>query len=1161
MSALSLPTVVMASISFYVGLYHLLIYLRRRQHREDLTFGLMCLATSLYEVCCAGLYSATSVAEGVQWQRMQFIALAFFTTAFLWFVADYTSQKPQRAIYAFSAFFLLAVLIQIVDRSSLTWLVDRPSIKEILLPFGLEITYYEVTMGPFTTFQGLMGLVAATYIVWNGVRFYRRGSRREAAPLLLALGFMYAASVNDTAVSNGLYQFIYAIEYVYLAMILLMAYSLSNTVVEAAMAEEALRESEIFLETIIEYSPHAMWVSDDKGTLMRMNQACRDLLHVTDEDLVGKYNILADNIVEEQGAMPLVKRVFEHGERVRFTLHYDSSQLRSLRLRETAQAILEVTISPILDTQKRVIHAIIQHLDITELKQAEEALQESEEKFRSLVENALAGVFAVDEAYHFIYANDELCRLLGYSREELLGRDFREVLSEPSRAIVTDRYIRRQRGEQVPPRYELEVMRRDNEVRYAEMSVAVVKDATGRPRSMGQLVDITERRRAERIIQLRLRLMEFAATHSLEELLQKTLDEVGELTNSPIGFYHFVEADQKTLSLQAWSTRTVAEFCQAEGQGLHYPIDQAGVWVDCVRERRAVIHNDYQSLPHRKGLPEGHAPVMRELVVPILRDERIVAILGVGNKPQNYTDADAEVAAYVADLAWEITERKRAEEALHLTRFTVEHVADAVYWIDPQARIVDVNEAACRILGYTREELTRMSLSDIDPDFAIAQWPKTWKYLKEMGKLTRESKHRTQDGQIIPVEIVANFIEFGGRELDCAVVRDITERKRAEALLRESEARWRSLVESAPAVIMTVDADGRVLTANRSVSGKDIAQIIGTSMYSYLHPKYQAQVREAVEAVFRTGAPQNYEIHEYVPSGGEYWFETHLAAIRPAGEVEAVILISIDVTERKRAEEQIRRLNVELELRVSERTEELQTANKELESFAYSVSHDLRAPLRAIDGYTRILIEDYEPVLDAEGQRVCTVIRDNTQRMGQLIDDLLAFSRLGRTQLRSTAIDMTTLVKGVFEELMTPEGRSQVDFRLAPLPLAVGDPTLIRQVWINLLSNALKFSAKQEWAVIEVRGRQEAGENVYSVHDNGVGFDTRYIDKLFGVFQRLHSEREFNGTGVGLAIVQRVIHRHGGRVWAEGAVDKGATFYFTLPASLAADTVIGAPQP
>lgn len=248
------------------------------------------------------------------------------------------------------------------------------------------------------------------------------------------------------------------------------------------------------------------------------------------------------------------------------------------------------------------------------------------------------------------------------------------------------------------------------------------------------------------------------------------------------------------------------------------------------------------------------------------------------------------------------------------------------------------------------------------------------------------------------------------------------------------------------------------------------------------------------------------------------------------------------------------RLYGSLEAKVAERTQSLveakeaaEAANKELEAFAYSVSHDLRAPLRAIDGYTHILVEEYESALDAEGKLVCATIRDRTQHMSWLIDKLLAFSRLGRTDMLPAPIDMEALATSAFHELTTPQERERLDFLVAPLPPAMGDPALIRQVWMNLLANAIKFSAKRERAVIEVGGSQEAAENIYFVRDNGSGFDMQYADKLFGVFQRLHSTREFQGIGVGLATVQRVVHRHGGRVWAQGAVDQGATFYFALP--------------
>ena len=254
-----------------------------------------------------------------------------------------------------------------------------------------------------------------------------------------------------------------------------------------------------------------------------------------------------------------------------------------------------------------------------------------------------------------------------------------------------------------------------------------------------------------------------------------------------------------------------------------------------------------------------------------------------------------------------------------------------------------------------------------------------------------------------------------------------------------------------------------------------------------------------------------------------------------------------ELSARVQAENEVRRLNVELEQRVIERTIQLEFANKELEAFSYSVSHDLRAPLRAIDGYTRFLLEDYRPLLDEEGQRICDIIRSETQRMGFLIDELLSFSRLSRTALQTSTVNMAELARTVMLELCASEDVSRINYIQSALAPARGDEALLRQVWQNLLSNALKFSANEALARIEVTSKSTGAETIYSIRDNGAGFDMEYADKLFGVFQRLHSEREFEGTGVGLAIVQRIIQRHGGHVWAEGVVDKGATFYFSLP--------------
>jgi signal transduction histidine kinase len=254
-----------------------------------------------------------------------------------------------------------------------------------------------------------------------------------------------------------------------------------------------------------------------------------------------------------------------------------------------------------------------------------------------------------------------------------------------------------------------------------------------------------------------------------------------------------------------------------------------------------------------------------------------------------------------------------------------------------------------------------------------------------------------------------------------------------------------------------------------------------------------------------------------------------------------------EVAQRESADQAVRDLNADLERRIESRTSQLEAANKELEGFSYSVSHDLRAPLRAIVGFARMLQEDHAEKLDEEARRKLDVIQSEAQRMGLLIDDLLAFSRLGRKAMQMVEFDMTELARTTYEGLNGHHDGPRADFHLGALPRAKGDRSLLGQVWANLLSNALKFSSKRPKPLIEVSAISDEKEHVYFVRDNGAGFDPRYQSKLFGVFQRLHDASQFAGTGVGLALVQRIVTRHGGRVWADSKPDAGATFYFTLP--------------
>jgi PAS domain S-box-containing protein len=254
-----------------------------------------------------------------------------------------------------------------------------------------------------------------------------------------------------------------------------------------------------------------------------------------------------------------------------------------------------------------------------------------------------------------------------------------------------------------------------------------------------------------------------------------------------------------------------------------------------------------------------------------------------------------------------------------------------------------------------------------------------------------------------------------------------------------------------------------------------------------------------------------------------------------------------DITARHMAEDKITELNRNLEQRVTERTQQLEAANKELEAFSYSVSHDLRVPLRAMDGFSRILIQEHADKLDEEGKRLLNMVLNNAGRMSQLIEDILEFSRTGRLEITFSEIDMEKMAYAVAEELQPSSAGSKLQFEIEHIPPATGDRAMMHQVFVNLLSNAIKFSRIREIPTIRVGAIVKGGETIYFVKDNGVGFDMRNVDKLFGVFQRLHSATEFEGTGIGLAIVKRIVTRHGGRVWAEGKVNEGATLYFALP--------------
>jgi PAS domain S-box-containing protein len=475
-------------------------------------------------------------------------------------------------------------------------------------------------------------------------------------------------------------------------------------------------------------------------------------------------------------------------------------------------------------------------------------------------------------------------------------------------------------------------------------------------------------------------------------------------------------------------------------------------------------------------------------------------------------------------------------------------------------RINDVNPFLVELLGFSRDEMLGRTVGELSPFKDIEDNQAMLERLQRTGFVRYDDLPlQARDGRKMEVEFVSDVYEDGGNKVIQCNIRDITERKRTEMMSFQLAA----IVASSDDAIIGRDLRGVVTSWNAAAErefGFTASEMIGHSIARLIPAERQGEEVKILEQIARGKSVRHFETMRSRKDGSTFNVSVTVSAIKDSsGKIIGASKVVRDITTRKKAEETIHRLNAELEERVAQRTAELEAANKELESFSYSVSHDLRAPLRAVDGFSQAMLEDFGPQLPEEGRRCLQTIREGAQRMGRLIDDLLTLSRLGRLPLSKRAVETRDLVRAVLEDLSPQRDGRQIEISIAELPVCQGDAVLLKQVWINLLSNALKYTRRREKAFIEVGFKQgptaaedhggperKTNENVYFVRDNGTGFDMRYADKLFGVFQRLHREEEYEGTGVGLAIVQRIIHRHGGRVWAEAEEDHGATFFFTL---------------
>ncbi|MDZ8225650.1 PAS domain S-box protein [Nostoc sp. ChiVER01] len=769
------------------------------------------------------------------------------------------------------------------------------------------------------------------------------------------------------------------------------------------------------------------------------------------------------------------------------------------------------------------------------------SLRESEARFGRLTESNIIGVIVADLNGLIIEANDAFLQMLNYTQEDLRsGRIRWGEITPPEYIEVSEQAIEELRITGSCQPFEQEYIRKDG----SQVPVLIGFVKQGDRTIIGFVLDLSERQAA---------LRERKQAEVAQSILQMLLEHVPEgitIAGGPPDFRIIANSKlaQELLGRPGESLvgMTSGDYVQSYGVFL----------------ADGVTRLTLEQLPLYRATRNGETICDEECIIERPDGTRITASANV----VPVRDSQGQIIGAIN--CWrDITKRKQIEEALRQRETELRLITDTlpvlITFVDSEQRYRFNNRAYQEWFGHSTAEVYGKHLWEVLGESAYEVLRPYVEQVLAGEQVTFESQVPYQDGgtRYINAIYVPQFNKEGTVEGYAALVTDISEqqavlrdRNLVQETLRDSEERYRILTEVSPQAIWMGDSHSGINYCNQywfDYSGLTMEQTAGYGWIDIIHPDDRDRVfKTSMQAVAKA---TNYEAEirfRRVSDGSYRW---HLVRGLPfrdaAGQIIKWVGIASDIHDRKVAEAALQQLNEMLEQRIQERTAQLEAANKELESFSYSVSHDLRSPLRHIAGFIELLQKRHSStnILDETSQRYLRIIAETSKQAGILIDELLTFSRMGRTEMRYININMEQLVEEIKRDLQTQTPGRTINWHIESLPEVQADPSMLRLVLRNLIDNAVKYSQTRNPTEITVGSTENENEVVFFVQDNGVGFNMQYVHKLFGVFQRLHSDPKFEGTGVGLANVQRIIHRHNGRVWAESVVDNGATFYFSLP--------------